>query len=144
MDFVLAPYLAWCLTNSKMQREIEYLDSALNYCAGGGALVVSLLQAFSVFEEWWEKILMQQDHFDSLFWYDVKEQTGRKAEILGMPEMFRTATCVGSLVLLDGDSVMDVDLEEGEREDEVKMSGFSWNFLVSVFVCLDLSQYPKS
>lgn len=87
---------------------------------------------------------MQQDHFDNLFWYDVKEQTGRKAEILGMPEMFRTATCVGSLVLLDGDSVMDVDLEEAEREDEVKMSGFSWNFLVSVFVCLDLSQYPKS
>ncbi|XP_062149471.1 F-box protein CPR1-like [Alnus glutinosa] len=71
-----------------------------------------------VFSKNGEKILMQQDHFDNLFWYDVKEGTGRKAEILGMPEMFRTATCVGSLVLLDGDSVMDVELEEGEPEYE--------------------------
>ncbi|XP_059433364.1 F-box protein CPR1-like [Corylus avellana] len=59
-----------------------------------------------------EKVLMQQD-FDNLFWYDIEEETSSEVEIVGMPEMFRTATCVGSLVLLDGDSVLDVDLEEG-------------------------------
>ncbi|XP_059433331.1 F-box protein CPR1-like isoform X2 [Corylus avellana] len=65
-----------------------------------------------------KKILMQQD-FDKLFWYDIKEDTCSKFEIVGMPDMFRTATCVGSLVLLDGDSVIDVDIEDGEPEDEL-------------------------
>lgn len=64
---------------------------------------------------------MQQD-FDNLFWYDIEEETGSKVEILGMPDMFLTAACVGSLVLLDGDSVIDVNIEEREAEYEVKMS----------------------
>jgi hypothetical protein len=74
-----------------------------------------------VFSKNGEKVLIEQD-FDKLFWYDVEEETASKVEILGMPDNFRTATCVGSLVLLNGDNVIDVDLEEGDSEDLVKMS----------------------
>ncbi|XP_059433298.1 F-box protein CPR1-like [Corylus avellana] len=70
-----------------------------------------------VFSKNGEKLLMHPD-FDNLFWYDIKEKICSKVEIVGMPDMSRTATCVGSLVLLDGDSVIDVDLEEREPDNE--------------------------
>ncbi|XP_059446653.1 F-box protein CPR1-like [Corylus avellana] len=52
-----------------------------------------------------KKVLMEQD-LEHLFWYDIEEKRGTRVEFGGMPDLFETAICVGSLVLLDdGDRV---------------------------------------
>jgi F-box interacting protein len=53
-----------------------------------------------------KKVLMEQ-YDECLFWYDIEEKRGRRVQFRGMPSSFsfKTAICVGSLVLLDGDSV---------------------------------------
>ncbi|XP_059440072.1 F-box protein CPR1-like [Corylus avellana] len=53
-----------------------------------------------------KKVLMEQD-LEYLFWYDIEEKRGTSVELDGMPNSFETVICVGSLVLLDGDSVYD-------------------------------------
>jgi len=47
------------------------------------------------------KVLMEHDS-KHLFWYDIREKSGRRVKIQGMPGSFQTVTCVGSLVLLHG------------------------------------------
>ena len=85
-----------------------------------------------------EKVLIQQE-FDNLFWYDIEKETSSEVEIVDTSEMFRTSTSIGILVLLDGDSVLDVELEEGELDYEVKNVLIFVKFLVVfVFLCFDL------
>ncbi|XP_059437385.1 F-box protein CPR1-like isoform X1 [Corylus avellana] len=53
-----------------------------------------------------KKVLMEQD-FAYLFWYDIEEKRGTRVRFRPMLKSFQTATCVGSLVLLDGDILID-------------------------------------
>jgi len=56
-----------------------------------------------------KKVLMEEVADDDTyhFWYDIEERRGRRVQFRGMPSSFwfETAICMGSLVLLDGDSV---------------------------------------
>lgn len=47
------------------------------------------------------KVLMEHDS-KHLFWYDIRKKSSRRVKIQGMPGLFQTVTCVGSLVLLHG------------------------------------------
>jgi hypothetical protein len=51
-----------------------------------------------------KKVLMELD-FTDLFWYDIEERRSWRVQFHDMPDSIETAICVGSLVLLDGDSV---------------------------------------
>ena len=51
-----------------------------------------------------KKVLMEHV---SLFWYDIEKKRGKKVRNQSFPKRFRTATCIGSLVLLDGNNVID-------------------------------------
>lgn len=53
-----------------------------------------------------KKVLMEQD-FAYLFWYDLEKKRGRRVQFRPKLKSFQTATCVGSLVLLDGDRLTD-------------------------------------
>jgi F-box interacting protein len=53
-----------------------------------------------------KKVLIEQD-LEHLFWYDIEEKSCRRVQFRHMPRLFQTAICVGSLVLLDGDRLID-------------------------------------
>ena len=56
-----------------------------------------------------KKILMEECHRyrTYLIWYDIEKKTRKRVKICKLPAMFQTATCIGSLLLLDGDNVID-------------------------------------
>ena len=56
-----------------------------------------------------KKILMEESHRyrTYLIWYDVEKKIRKRVKISKLPEVFQTVTCVGSLLLLDGDNVID-------------------------------------
>ena len=56
-----------------------------------------------------KKILMEECHMyrTYLIWYDIEKKTRKRVKIRKLPAVFQTATCIGSLLLLDGDNVID-------------------------------------
>ena len=56
-----------------------------------------------------KKILMEESHRyrTYLIWYDIEKKIRKRVKISKLPEVFQTVTCVGSLLLLDGDNVID-------------------------------------
>nr|POE78555.1 f-box protein cpr30 [Quercus suber] len=56
-----------------------------------------------------KKIVMEECHMyrTYLIWYDIEKKTRKRVKIRKLPALFQTATCIGSLLLLDGDNVID-------------------------------------
>ena len=50
---------------------------------------------------------VEKIHSKNLIWYDIEKKQGKRVQNWSFPDAFRTATCIGSLLLLDGDSVID-------------------------------------
>ena len=57
-----------------------------------------------------KKILMEESR-TYLFWYDIKQKIRKRVKIPKLPEVFQAVTCVGSLLLLDGDNVIGSTLD---------------------------------
>ena len=43
----------------------------------------------------------------SLIWYDIEKKRCYRVKNRSFPYVFKVATCIGSLLLLDGDNVID-------------------------------------
>ena len=56
-----------------------------------------------------KKILMEECHTDRtyLIWYDIENKIRERVKIQKLPKSFQTTICIGSLLLLDGDNVID-------------------------------------
>nr|POE88526.1 f-box protein cpr30 [Quercus suber] len=70
----------------------------------------------------------RQYNCTKLVWYDIEKKKGVRVKIQNLPDSFETAICVGSLLLLDGDDVID----PAEQNNKRKRDSFS-NTLVFVF-----------
>nr|POF11238.1 hypothetical protein CFP56_78454 [Quercus suber] len=59
-----------------------------------------------------KKILMEESYRYRTYpiWYDIEKKIRKRFKIPKLPEVFQTVTCVGSLLLLDGDNVIDPTL----------------------------------
>nr|XP_023888127.1 F-box protein CPR1-like [Quercus suber]POE66591.1 f-box protein cpr30 [Quercus suber] len=51
--------------------------------------------------------VVEKIHSKNLIWYDIEKKQGKRVQNWSFPDAFRTATCIGSLLLLDGDNVID-------------------------------------
>ncbi|KAF3954337.1 hypothetical protein CMV_020302 [Castanea mollissima] len=60
-----------------------------------------------------KKVLMEGV---SLIWYDIKKKRGKKVKNRSFPKRFKTATCIESLPLLDGDNVIDPRQKKNKRK----------------------------
>ena len=60
-----------------------------------------------------QKVLMEGV---SLIWYDIKNKRGKKVKNRSFPKRFKTATCIESLLLLDGDNVIDPKQKKNKRK----------------------------
>uniref|UniRef100_A0A7N2LHG5 F-box domain-containing protein n=1 Tax=Quercus lobata TaxID=97700 RepID=A0A7N2LHG5_QUELO len=60
-----------------------------------------------------KKILMEGI---DLIWYDITTKRGKKVKNRSFPKRFKTATCIGSLLLLDGDNVIDLKQKKNKRK----------------------------
>ncbi|KAK7817137.1 f-box protein cpr1 [Quercus suber] len=60
-----------------------------------------------------KKVLMEGV---SLIWYDIKKKRGKKVRNRSFPKRFKTATCIESLLLLDGDNVIDPRQKKNKRK----------------------------
>ena len=60
-----------------------------------------------------KKVLMEGV---SLVWYDIKKKRGKKVKNRGFPKRYKTATCIESLLLLDGDNVIDPRQKKNKRK----------------------------
>ena len=63
-----------------------------------------------MFSENEKKILleMRQYNLTKLVWYEIEKKRGERVKIQNLPVSFRTAICCGSLLLLDGDNLIDL------------------------------------
>ena len=60
-----------------------------------------------------KKILMEGI---DLIWYDITTKRGKKVKNRSFPKRFKTASCIGSLLLLDGDNVIDLKQKKNTRK----------------------------
>ncbi|KAB2625496.1 F-box protein CPR30-like [Pyrus ussuriensis x Pyrus communis] len=58
-----------------------------------------------VFSENGDIVLLTNDNGD-IYWYDFEKKSSKRVEIHGEPSTYTATVCVGSLCLLDGDSVV--------------------------------------
>ncbi|XP_075665964.1 F-box protein CPR1-like [Castanea sativa] len=65
-----------------------------------------------------KKILMEESHRcrTYLIWYDIQKKIRKRVKIPKLPEVFQTVTCVGSLLLLDGDNMIDPTQKNNRNE----------------------------
>ena len=52
----------------------------------------------------------------SLIWYDIKKKRGKKVKNRSFPKRFKTATWIESLLLLDGNNVIDPRQKKNKRK----------------------------
>ena len=57
-----------------------------------------------------KKVLLEMHQYNhtKLVWYEIEKKRGERVKIQNLPVSFRTAICCGSLLLLDGDNLIDL------------------------------------
>nr|POE82547.1 f-box protein cpr30 [Quercus suber] len=65
-----------------------------------------------------KKVLLEedQDAHTNLMWYDIEKKRCKMVKNRSFPDSFIVATCIGSLLLLDGDNVIDPGLKKKKRK----------------------------
>ncbi|KAK7835431.1 f-box protein cpr1 [Quercus suber] len=65
-----------------------------------------------------KKVLLEedQDAHTNLIWYDIEKKRCKMVKNQSFPDSFIVATCIGSLLLLDGDNVIDPGLKKKKRK----------------------------
>ena len=77
-----------------------------------------------MFSENDKKVLLEMRQYNrkrqynrtKLVWYDIEKKKGERVKIQKIPDSFETAICVGSLLLLDGDDVIDPAEQNNKRK----------------------------
>nr|POE88530.1 f-box protein cpr30 [Quercus suber] len=70
------------------------------------------------FSENEKKVLLEMRQYNQtkLVWYEIEKKRCERVKIQNLPNWFSTATCVGSLLLLDGDNVIDPAEQKNKRK----------------------------
>ena len=71
-----------------------------------------------MFSENEKKVLLEMRQYNQtkLVWYEIEKKKCERVKIQNLPNWFRTATCVGSLLLLDVDNVIDPAKQKNKRK----------------------------
>ncbi|KAM3701312.1 hypothetical protein ACJW31_05G162300 [Castanea mollissima] len=71
-----------------------------------------------MFSENEKKVLLEMRQYNQtkLVWYEIETKRCQRVKVQNLPNWFRTATCVGSLLLIDGDNVIDPAEQKNKRK----------------------------
>ena len=73
-----------------------------------------------------KKVLLMEGQYahKNFFWYDIEKKNCKVVKNRSFPKSFRLKTCIGSLLLLHGDNVIDPRQKKNKRKREVKTMAF--------------------
>ena len=95
-----------------------------------------------------KKVLLMEGQYahKKFFWYDIEKKNCKVVKNRSFPKSFRLKTCIGSLLLLHGDNVIDPRQKKNKRKREVKTMAFHDFFFFffgggggALIGCLDIS-----